>query len=61
MDSFADVDEISDMPEDELCSYCFGARLRIMQSSPYSAYDTLFADMLTYVNKSKCFLLFTSR
>lgn len=53
MDSFEEVEEISDMPEDELCSYCHGARLRMMQSSPYSAYDDLYAEMLKYVNQSK--------
>lgn len=41
------------MPEDELCSYCFGGRLRMMQSSPYSAYDEMYADMLEYVNEGK--------
>ncbi|KFA68647.1 hypothetical protein S40285_09556 [Stachybotrys chlorohalonatus IBT 40285] len=52
MDSFQDVEEIGDMPRQELCSYCFGARLRMMQSSPYSAYDNLYADMLEFVNQN---------
>lgn len=53
MDSFEEVEEIIDMPEDELCSYCYGARLRMMQSSSYSAYDDFYAEILTYVNQSK--------
>ncbi|KFA54859.1 hypothetical protein S40293_10024 [Stachybotrys chartarum IBT 40293] len=52
MDSFEDVEEISDMPREELCSYCFGARLRMMQSSPYSAYDDMYAYMLEFVNQN---------
>lgn len=55
MDSFEDVEEISDMPREELCSYCFGARLRMMQSSPYSAYDDMYAYMLEFVNQSRYF------
>lgn len=39
------------MPDAQLCSYCYGAKLRIMQQSPYSAYDELFAQALETVNK----------
>lgn len=41
------------MPENELCSYCYGAKLRLMQSSEYSAYNEDYASMLEYVNKGK--------
>lgn len=40
------------MPEEQLCSYCYGTKLRMMQQSPYSVYDELFAEMLGYVNES---------
>lgn len=43
------------MPENELCSYCWGAKLRMMQQSEYSAYDEYFAEMLEYVNERKSF------
>ncbi len=41
------------MPKNELCSYCYGEKLRLMQKSKYSAYDESFATMLEYVNKGK--------
>lgn len=50
MDSFDDVEELSDMPRAQLCSYCYGAKLRMMQRSPYSAYDELHAVTLEYIN-----------
>ncbi|KAM6540449.1 hypothetical protein FALCPG4_002161 [Fusarium falciforme] len=53
IDSFKEVAELGDMAREDLCSYCFGARLRMMQSSPYSAYDELYAEMLDFVNQ-KC-------
>lgn len=39
------------MPQAQLCSFCLGAKLRLMQSSPYSAYDQLHAERLEYINK----------
>ncbi|KAL2211281.1 LysM domain protein [Sarocladium strictum] len=51
IDSWDEYEEMEDMPEDELCSYCFGAKLRMMQASPYSAYDELYASMLEHVNE----------
>ncbi|GJN66193.1 hypothetical protein PLICBS_000209 [Purpureocillium lilacinum] len=39
MGNFKPVDQISDMPRDELCSYCNVKRFSMMQDSPYSAYD----------------------
>lgn len=41
------------MPDNQLCSYCYGAKLRMMQQSAYSAYDDLFAKMLQHVNTSQ--------
>ncbi|RYP80780.1 hypothetical protein DL770_006100 [Monosporascus sp. CRB-9-2] len=51
IDSWEDYEEIDQMPEEQLCSYCFGAKLRMMQQSPYSAYDELFVEMLKHVNE----------
>jgi hypothetical protein len=53
IDSWDDYEDLDDMPKSELCSYCFGARLRMMQASAYSVYDELFAEMLKHVNKGK--------
>ncbi|KAG6006482.1 hypothetical protein E4U21_007026 [Claviceps maximensis] len=47
IDDFGDDDEsLETMPEAQLCSFCYGAKLRMMQQSPYSAYDELFAQTL---------------
>ncbi|KAF7551417.1 hypothetical protein G7Z17_g5036 [Cylindrodendrum hubeiense] len=51
IDSWGEFKSIEEMPKNQVCSYCFGAKLRMMQKSPYSAYDELFAEMLSYVNK----------
>ncbi|GKT64258.1 lysM domain-containing protein [Colletotrichum tofieldiae] len=51
IESWEEVEEIEDMPQDELCSYCYGAKLRLMQKSEYSVYDEYYAAMLEYVNK----------
>ncbi|KAM0454556.1 hypothetical protein ACHAO4_004362 [Trichoderma viride] len=51
IDTFEDYDSLEAMPDAQLCSYCYGAKLRIMQQSPYSAYDELFAQALETVNK----------
>lgn len=53
IESWPAVEEISDMPRDQLCSYCYGAKLRLMQQSPYSAYDNLYAERLDFVIKSR--------
>ncbi|RYP74297.1 hypothetical protein DL771_003118 [Monosporascus sp. 5C6A] len=52
IDSFDDVEDISELPREQLCSYCYGAKLRMMQSSPYSAYDELYAEELEFVNSN---------
>lgn len=36
-----------------MCSFCLGEKLRLMQQSPYSAYDELHAETLEYINQSK--------
>ncbi|EXU95641.1 LysM domain protein [Metarhizium robertsii] len=53
LESWDSVDELDKMPETQLCSYCFGTKLRMMQQSPYSGYDELFANTLEIVNE-KC-------
>ena len=50
---------MEDMPKDELCSYCFGTKLRMMRESPYSAYDELYASMLEHVNKGRPWIIST--
>ncbi|KAF3491742.1 uncharacterized protein GIQ15_01259 [Arthroderma uncinatum] len=52
IESWPTVEEISDMSRDQLCSYCYGAKLKLMQQSPYSAYDNLYAERLKFVIKS---------
>ncbi|KAM5467138.1 hypothetical protein MauCBS54593_005760 [Microsporum audouinii] len=47
IESWPAVDKISDMPQDQLCSYCYGAKLRLMQQSPYSVYDSSYAERLS--------------
>jgi hypothetical protein len=50
-----EYDELEDIPKTDLCSYCYGAKLSLMQKSEYSAYDEYYAAMLEYVNKGKLF------
>ncbi|MBE3044845.1 hypothetical protein IMZ48_20255 [Candidatus Bathyarchaeota archaeon] len=47
------MEDISDLPEEQLCSYCYGGKLSLMQGSPYSAYDEYHAATLTFINESK--------
>ncbi|CCC12069.1 hypothetical protein SMACR_02290 [Sordaria macrospora] len=51
IETFPEVEKIEDMPQAQLCSFCLGAKLQLMQSSPYSAYDQLHAERLEYINK----------
>lgn len=39
------------MPEDNLCSECYGAKLSLMQQSTYSAYGEIHAEILAYINE----------
>ncbi|RHZ63004.1 hypothetical protein CDV55_105196 [Aspergillus turcosus] len=39
---FTAVDYTKDLPENELCSFCFVQRLEMMQQSSYSVYDDFF-------------------
>ncbi|KAI0383271.1 hypothetical protein F5Y04DRAFT_278977 [Hypomontagnella monticulosa] len=43
--------DIASMPVEQVCSYCLGAKLSMMQSSPYSAYGELYAEQLIYINE----------
>lgn len=52
-----EYEEIEEIPEEGLCSYCYGEKLRLMQKSEYSAYDEYYAEMLDYVNESKLLIL----
>ncbi|KAK2763321.1 hypothetical protein FQN54_009957 [Arachnomyces sp. PD_36] len=37
--TFRPYDNVSDMPEEELCSYCFSNKYKMMQQSAYSSYS----------------------
>ncbi|KXH50735.1 hypothetical protein CSIM01_01584 [Colletotrichum simmondsii] len=52
IEAFDDVEDLADMPKDQLCSFCYGEKLRLMQRSPYSAYDSLHAERLLYINET---------
>jgi hypothetical protein len=39
IDKFSLVDSYQDMPQSELCSYCYIEKYRVMQSSVYSVYQ----------------------
>lgn len=53
IDAFDEVDELVDIPKAQLCSFCQREKLRLMQGSPYSAYDSLQAEKLSYINQSE--------
>ncbi|KAF7173027.1 hypothetical protein CNMCM5623_005136 [Aspergillus felis] len=53
IESFTTVATVEDMPHDELCSYCYVTKLKMMQSSQYSYYNELFQHNLETVT-SKC-------
>ncbi|KFY18020.1 hypothetical protein V492_00207 [Pseudogymnoascus sp. VKM F-4246] len=46
IDGLDEYDELEDIPKTDLCSYCYGAKLSLMQKSEYSAYDGYYAAML---------------
>ncbi|KAK1622586.1 LysM domain protein [Colletotrichum phormii] len=52
IEAFDDFEELVDMPKDQLCSFCYGEKLRMMQRSPYSTYDSLRAETLQYINEN---------
>lgn len=54
IDALTDYESLEVMPDSELCSYCYTTKLQMMQQSPYSAYDDLYAEMLSIVNKRTC-------
>ncbi|KFY11500.1 hypothetical protein V492_04426 [Pseudogymnoascus sp. VKM F-4246] len=43
IDALDEYDELEDIPKADLCSYCYGAKLSLMQESEFSAYDQYFA------------------
>ncbi|KAF4234129.1 hypothetical protein CNMCM6805_008835 [Aspergillus fumigatiaffinis] len=53
IENFTMVATVEDMPHDELCSYCYVTKLKMMQSSQYSYYNELFQNNLETVT-SKC-------
>ncbi|KAK8029707.1 pectin lyase-like protein [Apiospora rasikravindrae] len=48
IDAFTDVDDIKDMPQDEICSYCWLEQYSMMQKSPYFLYDDFLKSQLDY-------------
>ncbi|KAK8043700.1 hypothetical protein PG993_006130 [Apiospora rasikravindrae] len=52
IEAFEPVDDLADMPRDELCSFCNVEKLRLMQKSPYSAYSSSDAERLSYINQN---------
>lgn len=57
IDVLDDYDSLEDIPDKDLCSYCYTTKLQMMQKSPYSANDELYAEMLSVVNKRAFFFL----
>ncbi|KAK8098917.1 LysM domain-containing protein [Apiospora kogelbergensis] len=53
IDDFTIVSTIEDMPDNEICSFCYKERLAVMQRTPYSQYDEVFKRDLEYVY-SRC-------
>ncbi|KAK1995810.1 pectin lyase-like protein [Colletotrichum falcatum] len=41
IDEFGETETLDDMPDGELCSDCFSARVRMMQQSTYSVFNTV--------------------
>ncbi|KAG2000883.1 hypothetical protein GB937_010729 [Aspergillus fischeri] len=54
IEKFTEVDTYEEMPQSELCSYCYVEKHRIMQSSPYSVYqrDVFYQSRLIYIYSS---------
>ncbi|RLL97668.1 hypothetical protein CFD26_105896 [Aspergillus turcosus] len=51
IDNFTIVESTDEMPDNEICSYCYVERLQMMQRSPYSAYDEHYKSVLETINK----------
>ncbi|KAL4973540.1 hypothetical protein BDW66DRAFT_153726 [Aspergillus desertorum] len=51
INNFSVVDPASQVPENEICSYCYVERYRIMQRTPYSTYDDFYKSVLETINK----------
>ncbi|KAL4735958.1 pectin lyase fold/virulence factor [Aspergillus similis] len=48
---FTVVNSVEQMPQDEICSYCYVERHHMMQSTPYSAYDDFYKFRLETINR----------
>ncbi|TGO46551.1 hypothetical protein BCON_0318g00010 [Botryotinia convoluta] len=46
---FTLVSDVSEIPRDKMCSTCYTQRLKMMQSSQYSAYAGTYSSILAYV------------
>ena len=56
MDAWATLADDEEPPTDELCSYCYLTKLKMMQESPYSTYDNdTFETRYAYASTSKYF------
>lgn len=53
IEAWEPVEDIGEMPEENLCSECYGAKLSLMQQSPYSVYGETHAEILAYINERK--------
>lgn len=53
INNFTLVASFEDMPQSELCSYCYITKLKMMQSSSYSFYNDYYQTQLEYI-VSKC-------
>lgn len=53
IDEFTVVQSISDMPQGELCLYCYITCYKMMQATPYSIYDKSYQSDLKFMH-SKC-------
>ncbi|KAF7180792.1 hypothetical protein CNMCM7691_010083 [Aspergillus felis] len=51
IDDFTIVESTDEMPDNEICSYCYVERVQMMQRSPYSAYNEHYKSVLETINK----------
>ena len=48
IDSWELASDLSDVPRPDICDDCWIGKIRMMQQSPYSAYNTPWETMLNY-------------
>ncbi|KAK2750071.1 hypothetical protein FQN57_004563 [Myotisia sp. PD_48] len=51
IEEFTEVDSTEDMPEEEMCSYCYVERLEMMQRSAFSFYNEYYKSALETVHE----------